>query len=363
MHLVVAAVLEGVCGDAQRTTSFDGPLGIAVANEGLVAVGRDGGQPTAYALDPTGRPTARRALEGANYANDAVIAGELVVTRGDGLRGYARDTGALRWHVYLPEAAAEESDVLVAYDPQHRELGVVWARSYLVSPDRPGYAYTALHFARLGLDGRWIDPRPVDLTPRDPRRAATLGHEPAMGLLHWTGRAYRLAWWQSTDGTADHGALRLGEVTRAGALAGRVVAEGNAYSFRHADGPVGTAIVWATARGSGGADTHVLLPWRSSRPARVVGGEGPMHIVWRRGAFFVAWDHEVAPGERGPRSALRLAHLDARGQLRDVREAPLDLGADEWSYTRGVFATPCGLVVLTHAMAAQRSRPWLWFVP
>ena len=362
MHLAVAAVLEGVCANAPRTTSFDGPLALAATADDLLAVGRDGGQPTAFTLDATGQPAARRALEGAHYATDAVVAGGLVVTRGDGLRGYARDTGALRWHVYLPEASVEEDDVLVAYDPQHRELGVVWARSYPISPDQPGYHYAALHFARLGLDGRWITPRPVDLTPRDPRRAASLGYMPAMGQIRWTGRAYRFAWWQSADGNGDRGALRLGEVTREGALTGRVVAEERADVFRHADGPTGTAVVWTTVVGSR-AVVRALVPGRASRPVTLDGFGTSPQVAWRRGSFFVAWDHSPSPDAPGDRSALRLARLDARGQPRDVREAPLDLGPNEWPDTRGMVATPCGLVVLTHAVAAQRSRPWLWFAP
>lgn len=363
MHLIVAAVLEGVCGGAPRMTSFDGPLGVASAAGGVVVVGREGGQPSVFALDPTGRPTAPRHLEGAHYANDAVVAAGLVVTRGDGLRAYARDTGALRWHVYLPEAVEEETDVLVAYDPQHNELGVVWARSYLISPDRPGYHYTALHFARLGLDGRWINPRPVDLTPRDPRRAATLGYMVAMNQLRWTGRAYRFAWWQTADGSGDRGALRLGDVSREGRLASRVVTEGPLVAFRHANGPAGTAVVWTTLVGSRPA-VRALLPGRASRPVTLDAfGGGAAYIVWHRGAFSVAWDHSAAPDVPGDRHGLRLARLDAQGRPRDVREAPLDLGADEWPDTRGIFATPCGLVVFTHVTAARRSRPWLWFVP
>ncbi|MDB4932081.1 MAG: hypothetical protein JWM10_4565 [Myxococcaceae bacterium] len=326
INLVVAAVFEGMCADGDRLTRLEGPL-VTVT------------------------------------ADDAVVAGALVVTRGEGLRAYARDTGALRWSAQLPGATEAERDVLVGYDPQHGELGVLWTRAYLVAPDRPGNIYTAVHFARLGLDGRWIDPRPIDVTPRDPRHGATLGYQTPAGQLRWTGRSWRFAWWQSDHGYGNEGELRLGELSREGRLSSSLlIAAERADVFDWADGATGTAVVWTTLIASRPV-ARARLPGYGSLPFTLDPEGTSPHVVWHRGAFFAAWDHGPSRESPGDRLGARVGRLDARRGAEGVREAPLDLSPGEWPSTRGIYATRCGLVVHALAMSARTSTPWLWFIP
>jgi hypothetical protein len=362
--LIVTAVFEGVCSNAPRMTSFESSLIVTTEQEHMVALGPYRGASLAVqTLDPMGHPTeAPRALDNSHLGDDALVANGLIVVRGDGLRAYARDTGALRWHVYLPEATAEERDVLVAYDPQHGELGVVWARSYLISPDRDGYYYSALHFARLGLDGRWLDPHPLDLTPHDPRYGAYLGAHVSLNALRWTGHGYRFAYWQSADVNGQSGTLYLGNLSRTGGMTRSVVAPERAVEFRFVDSPAGSAFVWTTVLNSRTA-VRAMLPGRASRPITLDTVGSSPQMVWSQGAFYVAWDHADAPENSHDHPALRFGRLDPARGLVHMREAPLDLATNEWPYTHNMFATPCGIVVSTMVCSARQSQPWLWFVP
>jgi hypothetical protein len=361
MHLTVMAVLQGACGDHARLTAFDAHLVVAATPDALFALHTVAHAPTRQPLDAMGQPAQPPvAWPGAADARDAAVAGPVVVTWGDGLRAHDAVTGAARWAVRLPGADASDREVIVALDLQHEELGVLWQREYPISPDRPGYNYPVVHFARLGLDGRWLTPTPIDVTPRDPTAGATLGYHTPLRQLRWTGRAYRFVYWQYDSRDPSRGDVRLGEVTRDGAGTSRSLARERADVISVVDGPAGLAVAWNTVLGSRPA-VRVLLP--GGVPTTLDAYGSSPRIAWHRGAYYVAWDHVAASPDADAAQGTRLVRmLPGRGVVATF-DAPHDAARGEWAATSDLFTSPCGVVVQGYTASARAARPWLWFVP
>lgn len=362
MHPTVLAIVQTVCAARPEVTAFDPHLVVAPTADALVALHTVAHAPTRQPLDPMGRPAQPpRAWPGAADARDAVIAGPVIVTWGDGLRAHDAVTGAARWAVQLPGADTSDREVIVALDLQHEELGVLWQRDYPISPDRPGYNYNVVHFARLSLDGRWLTPRPIDVTPRDPTLAATLGYHTPLRQLRWTGSAYRFVYWQYDHRDPSRGDVRFGEVTREGAVTSRSLAHERADVISWVDTPDGTAVAWNTVIGSHPA-VRVLLPGVGATTLDTFGSSP--RIAWRQGVYYVAWDHVSPPPQTdgAPQGARLVRMVPGRGVVATF-DVPQHGAPGAWTATSDLFTTSCGVVVQGYTASAAASRPWLWFVP
>lgn len=354
-------IVQGLCPDAPAVTSLEQGELVMSVDDGLWSL-RTGASPTSVQRrDGRGeRAGAPRRWPATVRGTDAVRAGPVVLVWSDALRAYDAQTGALRWSAQLPGQGEADRDVAAALDLQHEEIGVLWQREFRIDPARPGYHYFTVQFARLGLDGRWLTSA-RDVTPRDPAQGASLGYATPMHQLSWRDGAYRFAYWSYDASDPSTGAVRLGTLTREGALTSRVVSRERADVLSMAEGPTGVAVAWNTVI-DGHPAVRVALP--DAAPTTLDPTGSSPRIVWSRGAWNVAWDHaDLTHSPRTSPQGARLARLAPGGAVVATWVFPTRLEPPMWSAALDLYVTGCGVVLRGYTAGAQTSSPWLWFVP
>lgn len=356
----VLMILHGVCPDAPVVTALDQGELVMSVDDGLWSLHTSASPATVQPRDAQGqRAGAPRRWPGVVAGTDAVRAGPVVLVWSDAVRAYDARTGALRWTAQLPGEGEADGDVVAALDLQHEEIGVLWQREFRIDAERPGYLYPTVQFARLSLDGRWLTGA-RDVTPRAPAQGATLGYATPMRQLSWRDGAYRFVYWAYDASDPSTGVVRLGALTREGALTSRVVSRERADVLSMAEGPAGVAVAWNTVI-DGHPAVRVALP--SMAPTTLDPWGTSPRIAWSRGAWNVAWDHAGPPRPQDSPQGARLARLAPTGAVAATWVAPMPAAAPQWTAVRDLFASPCGVVVQGYTAAARSSSPWLWFAP